>query len=67
MRFDEKKVIITGGVGGIGQALVKLFASEGADVLFSDRSEEDCAELYEALKRRDLDTRYLAQNVLWRI
>ena len=30
MRFDEKCVVITGGVGGIGQAVVELFASEGA-------------------------------------
>ena len=63
MRFDDKKVVITGGAGGIGQALVKLFASEGASVLFSDRSEEDCAELRESLKRKELDTRYLAGDL----
>ena len=28
MRFDEKKVVITGGYGGIGQSLVELFASD---------------------------------------
>ena len=50
MRFDDKKVIITGGCGGIGQSLVELFASEGAKVLFSDRSEEDCSDLSETLQ-----------------
>lgn len=63
MRFDEKKVLITGGVGGIGQALVELFASEGAHVLFSDRSEEDCAEFQESLKRKGMDTHFLAGDL----
>ena len=63
MRFDDKSVVITGGVGGIGQALVELFAAEGANVLFSDRSEEDCGDLSEALKRKGLDTHYLAGDL----
>ena len=63
MRFDEKNVVITGGVGGIGQALVELFAGEGANVFFSDRSEEDCSELCESLKRKGLDTRYRAGDL----
>ena len=63
MRFDDKSVVITGGVGGIGQALVRLFASEGANVLFSDRSEEDCNDLCEAMKRKGMDTLYLAGDL----
>ena len=63
MRFDEKNVVITGGVGGIGQALVELFASEGASVLFSDRSEEDCADLQDAIQRKGMKTQYLAGDL----
>ncbi|MFT5740650.1 MAG: NAD(P)-dependent dehydrogenase (short-subunit alcohol dehydrogenase family) [Gammaproteobacteria bacterium] len=63
MRFDQKRVVITGGVGGIGQTLVRLFTNEGADVMFSDRSEEDCNDLYQAMKRDGLDTRYLAGDL----
>jgi NAD(P)-dependent dehydrogenase (short-subunit alcohol dehydrogenase family) len=63
MRFDEKKVVITGGYGGIGQSLVELFASEGANVLFSDRSEEDCGDLCETLQRKGLATTYLAGDL----
>jgi len=63
MRFDDKNVVVTGGCGGIGQALVELFASEGANLLFSDRSEEDCADLSETLKRKGLDTHYLAGDL----
>ncbi len=63
MRFDDKRVVITGGVGGIGQALVELFASEGARVLFSDRSEEDCEDLRETLERKDIETHFLAGDL----
>ncbi|MCP4766489.1 MAG: SDR family oxidoreductase [Gammaproteobacteria bacterium] len=63
MRFDNKKVVITGGTGGIGQAVVKLFASQGASVLFSDHSEEDCSELCETLRKAQLETRYLAGDL----
>jgi NAD(P)-dependent dehydrogenase (short-subunit alcohol dehydrogenase family) len=63
MRFGNKKVVITGGSGGIGMALVELFASEGAQVLFSDRSEEDCGDLTECLQRKGLETNYLAGDL----
>jgi len=63
MRFENKKVVITGGSGGIGQALVELFASEGAHVLFSDRSEEDCGDLVEYLQRKGLEASYLAGDL----
>ena len=63
MRFENKKVVITGGTGGIGQAVVELFAREGAQVLFSDHSEEDCSEYCEALRTRGLETSYLAGDL----
>ena len=63
MRFDDKKVVVTGGCGGIGMALVELFAREGAKVLFSDRSEEDCADLSESLRNKNLETIYLAGDL----
>jgi NAD(P)-dependent dehydrogenase (short-subunit alcohol dehydrogenase family) len=63
MRFDEKCVVITGGVGGIGQTLVELFASEGASVLFTDLSDEDCNDLRNAMKRKGLDSHYLAGDL----
>jgi len=63
MRFDAKKVVITGGCGGIGMALVELFASEGARVLFSDRSEEDCCDLSETLQQKNMETIHLAGDL----
>jgi len=63
MRFTDKRVIITGGTGGIGQSVVELFAREGAKVLFSDRSAEDCSDYCAALQARGLETLYLAGDL----
>ena len=49
-RLEGRVAIITGAASGIGAETARLFASEGAHVLFSDRSEEDCAEFQESLK-----------------
>ncbi len=49
MRFSGKAVLVTGGNRGIGLAVVKLFAAEGARVAFmardADRGEKVAAEL----------------------
>ena len=58
MRFENRRVVITGGAGGIGQALVELFAREGARVLFSDRHEADCARVRQGLQAGGLDAHY---------
>ena len=63
MRFDDKSVVITGGTGGIGQALVELFAGEGARVLFSDRLEPDCSAYASKLAERGFSTRFLAGDL----
>ncbi|EHB46496.1 SDR family NAD(P)-dependent oxidoreductase [Paenibacillus lactis] len=39
MRFQSKVVIVTGGASGIGEATVRLFAQEGAEVVIADFSD----------------------------
>ncbi len=63
MRFSDKKIVITGGVGGIGQALVELFAREGGQVFFTDLDPAKCAEFSETLKARGLPNQYLAGDL----
>ncbi|MFT5656890.1 MAG: meso-butanediol dehydrogenase/(S,S)-butanediol dehydrogenase/diacetyl reductase [Gammaproteobacteria bacterium] len=63
MKFDSKRVVITGGVGGIGKTLVKLFASEGARVLFTDCREHECAEFSGELQQAGFDCEYIVGDL----
>lgn len=63
MRFKDKRVVITGAVGGIGQTVVKLFAGEGAKLMFSDLSDEDCDDLSSQMKRKGMESHYLAGDL----
>lgn len=58
MRFQDKTVIITGGAGGIGLAIAKRFASEGANiVLAGDKLEH----LQEAAAHAQIDRLWLSR------
>ncbi|RYF14079.1 MAG: SDR family oxidoreductase [Flavobacteriales bacterium] len=53
-RFEDKKVIITGGDSGIGRAVAIAFAREGADVLISylsDVEDKDAEETAEFVRK----------------
>lgn len=41
MRLDGKVALVTGGTRGIGRGIVEMLASEGAEVAFTGRSEEN--------------------------
>ena len=41
LKLKDKVVLVTGGTGGIGTAIVKAFLAEGAKVAFSSTRQED--------------------------
>jgi len=49
MQLKDKVAIITGGAGGIGAGLVRVFVKEGAKVFFVDINEENGLELEKEL------------------
>ncbi|MDH4566900.1 SDR family oxidoreductase [Pseudomonas sp. BN414] len=63
MRFENKVVVITGGAGGVGQALVKLFAAEGARVMISDLNAEGCQAMVEQARQLGAEADCLAGNL----
>ena len=42
MRFDDKRVIVTGAGGGFGAAIARGFAAKGAKVMVTD-IDVDCS------------------------
>jgi short chain dehydrogenase len=46
-RLSDKIAIVTGGIGGIGQAITELFVQEGAKVAIFDIAKKPVAELLE--------------------
>jgi len=47
MRLENKVAIVTGASSGLGEAIAKMFLSEGAKVVFSDINPQENAELPE--------------------
>ncbi|UFH50069.1 SDR family NAD(P)-dependent oxidoreductase [Pseudomonas sp. KNUC1026] len=63
MRFEGKTVVITGGAGGVGQALVKLFAAEDARLMISDVDAMRCQAVAEQARAAGAQAEYLAGNL----
>lgn len=63
MRFENKTVVITGGAGGVGQALVRLFAAEGARLMISDINAEGCQAMVDEARRLGAEADCLAGNL----
>jgi acetoacetyl-CoA reductase len=63
-RLEGRKALITGAARGIGRAIAKLFASEGADVAINYQSSEaDALSLADEISRAGRKTLLLKGNV----
>ncbi|WP_433615214.1 SDR family NAD(P)-dependent oxidoreductase [Paenibacillus cellulositrophicus] len=62
MKFDSKVAIVTGGASGIGEATVRMFASEGAKVVIADFSDRG-QTLSEELNAQGYDTLFVRTDV----
>lgn len=62
-RFDGKVVLITGATSGIGRAVAKKFAREGAKVAFCGRREHLGQELEEEIKAEGGEALYVQADV----
>nr|WP_067288054.1 SDR family NAD(P)-dependent oxidoreductase [Marinobacterium profundum] len=63
MRFENKVVVITGGAGGVGQALVRLFAREGTRIMIVDMIEDGCRFAAEEARALGAEADYLAGDL----
>ena len=62
MKLENKVAIVTGGASGIGEATVRLFAEEGAQVVIADFSDRGQA-LSDELNANGFDTLFVKTDV----
>lgn len=63
MRLEQKVAIVTGGIGGIGQGIVRHFLDEGAKVLVVDIAPQSDGEQRVADLAQGRDAAYLERDI----
>jgi NAD(P)-dependent dehydrogenase (short-subunit alcohol dehydrogenase family) len=63
-RLSGKISIVTGSASGIGRAIARLFAKEGATVVVVDINDRGGAETVELMKRENGDARFIHASVV---
>ena len=63
MRLKDKTALVTGGAAGIGEAIVRLFAAEGASVVIADYNAERGAALATELTGKGLPVVFVRTDV----
>jgi 2,5-dichloro-2,5-cyclohexadiene-1,4-diol dehydrogenase 1 len=62
--FDSKVVMVTGGMGGIGQATARLLAEQGAHVVVTDLIEAGGAEFAEELSAMGAEAAFFGADLV---
>ena len=60
--FSGRTALVTGAAGGIGEAIVRRFAAAHANVVFSDRKEDDGRALERELRGMGVDARFFVSD-----
>jgi len=63
MTFEGKVVIVTGGANGIGQAIVKAYADEGAHVVIADIDEKGGEEVSRLTREKGAEGIFIQTDV----
>ncbi len=59
-KLDGKRAVVTGGTSGIGAATAVMFAREGAQVVFTGRSEEKGARVLQQIRDAGFDASFIS-------
>ena len=63
LQLEDKVVLVTGGAKGIGAAITKTCAQEGAIVVAVDRDLLACQQLHDELHTQGLQIRFIAMDL----
>ena len=63
MRLKDRKAVVTGAASGIGKAIARAFAAEGADVVILDIDEKKAMEVVDDVERVGRRAQYIACDV----
>lgn len=66
-RLKDKVAIVTGAAGGIGEAIARLFAAEGARVLATDLQKKKLETWVDEAKNHGADIEYAGHDVSSRV
>jgi len=63
MTVHGKTVLVTGGTSGIGEAIARAYAAEGADVVITGRSEERGRQITDSLTKEGRSARFIRADL----
>jgi NAD(P)-dependent dehydrogenase (short-subunit alcohol dehydrogenase family) len=63
MTVKDKKVLVTGGTAGIGEAVARAYASAGADVVITGRDEQRGRQIVDSLEQDGARARFVKADL----